>query len=35
MVEITPITLTPERRAELDDYAKRHGQDLQTALRPI
>ena len=35
MVEITPITLTPERRAELDDYAKRHGEDLQTALDDV
>ena len=34
-MEITPITLTPERRAELDDYAKRHGQDLQTALDDV
>ena len=27
-----PITLKPERQAELDDYAKRHRTDPETAL---
>jgi hypothetical protein len=26
------IPLTPERKAQLDDYAKRHGQDPASAL---
>jgi predicted transcriptional regulator len=26
------IPLTPERKAQLDDYARRHGQDAATAL---
>jgi predicted transcriptional regulator len=26
------IPLTPERKAQLDDYARRHGQDTATAL---
>jgi predicted transcriptional regulator len=34
-MEVTPITLKPERRAELDDYAKRHGQDAETALDDV
>lgn len=34
-MEITSVTLTSERRAQLDDYAKRHGQDLQTALDDV
>jgi hypothetical protein len=34
-MEMTPISLKPERRAELDDYAKRHGQDAETALDDV
>ena len=30
-----PITLKPERQAELADYAKRHGTDPETALDQI
>ena len=26
------LPLTPERKAQLDDYARRHGQDTATAL---
>jgi predicted transcriptional regulator len=26
------LPLTPERKAQLDDYARRHGQDSATAL---
>ena len=26
------VSLTPERKAQLDDYAKRHGQDATSAL---
>jgi predicted transcriptional regulator len=29
------ITLTPERKAQLDDYARRHGQDPATALDEV
>ena len=29
-MEMLPVT--PERKAELDDYAHRHGRDLATAL---
>ena len=29
------ITLKPERRAELDDYARRHDQDPETALDEV
>jgi predicted transcriptional regulator len=31
-MESQSFTLKPERMAELDDYAKRHGQDFATAL---
>jgi hypothetical protein len=29
------LPLRPERKAELDDYAKRHGQDVETALNEV
>jgi len=29
------IALTPERKAQLDDYAHRHGQDPATALDEV
>ena len=29
------LPLKPERKAELDDYAKRHGQDAETALNDV
>jgi hypothetical protein len=29
------ITITPERKAQLDDYARRHGQDPATALDEV
>jgi hypothetical protein len=31
-IEIVPVNLKPERRAELADYAERHGQDIDAAL---
>lgn len=30
-----PIQLSPERKAELDDYARRHGKDSTSALDEI
>lgn len=32
---MNPITLKPERKAQLDDYARRHGQDSETALDDV
>ena len=32
-MEMVPIT--PERKAQLDDYAKRHGQDTAAALDEV
>lgn len=32
-MELIPIT--PERKAQLDDYARRHGQDSATALDDV
>lgn len=29
------LPITPERKAELDDYAKRHGQNAETALNDV
>ena len=34
-VVMETITLRPERKAQLDDYAKRHGQDAETALDEV
>jgi hypothetical protein len=34
-MEMRAITLKPERRAQLDDYAKRRGQDAETALDDV
>ncbi|MEO7142412.1 MAG: hypothetical protein ABI165_02815 [Bryobacteraceae bacterium] len=29
------VRLTPERKAQLDDYAQRHGQDMAAALDDV
>jgi hypothetical protein len=31
-MNMEPVNLKPERRAELAEYAERHGQDVETAL---
>jgi predicted transcriptional regulator len=32
IAQMDMLPLTPERKAQLDDYARRHGQDAVTAL---
>ena len=31
-MDMLPVNLKPERRAELAEYAERHGQDVEAAL---